>query len=138
MGIQILLAEENPVNQEVALVMREDFGCEVGVVENGQECLYPLSRKPYDAVLMDCQIPELDGYEARREWRRREDEGSGTPIIALTGNAMKGGREPCLAAGMDDYLSKPFTQGQLLEMVTRWLRQDTAIMTLSYTASKAA
>ena len=135
---RILLAEDNPVNQEVALAMLEDFVCEVEVVENGQECLEALAQKQYDAVLMDCQMPELDGYEATQEWRQREEGVSHTPIIALTANAMKGDRERCLAAGMDDYLSKPFTQEQLWESLTHWLHQDEAESTADNMAAKAA
>ena len=135
--VHILLAEDNPVNQEVALAMLEDFDCEIEVVENGQECLDALAQKQYDVVLMDCQMPELDGYDATREWRRCEAEGTHMPIIALTANAMRGDRAHCLAAGMDDYLSKPFTQERLWETLRRWLHQDDDSTTDSITAKAA-
>ncbi len=121
---QVLLAEDNSVNQEVALAMLEILGCEVTVAENGHKVLAALSANHYDLVLMDCQMPEMDGYEATKLIRSQEqtnDTKPRLPIIALTANAMEGDRERCLATGMDDFLSKPFKQDQLLEVLQRWL-----------------
>ncbi len=119
---RVLLAEDHPVNQEVALAMLEAFDCEVEVVDNGRAALESLARSRYDLVLMDCQMPEMDGFSATAEIRRREDaSGSRMPVVALTASAMQGDREKCLAAGMDDYLAKPFTQDKLYAMLERWL-----------------
>ncbi len=132
LGVRVLIAEDQPVNQEVARCMAESFGCRVEVVSNGQEALDALSITPYDLVLMDCQMPELDGYAATRIFRERETQKaknqSGrtqairrTPIIAMTAVAMQGDREQCLAIGMDDYLSKPFNRDRLFAILKRWL-----------------
>ncbi|MGA2735182.1 MAG: response regulator [Syntrophobacteraceae bacterium] len=132
LGARVLLAEDQPVNQEVARCMMESFGCRVEMASNGQEALDTLSKTPYDLVLMDCQMPELDGYEATRIFRERETQKaknqSGqaqpnrrTPIIAMTAHAMQGDREQCLATGMDDYLSKPFNRDRLFAVLKRWL-----------------
>jgi two-component system, sensor histidine kinase and response regulator len=131
-GARVLLAEDQPINQEVARCMMEIFGCRVEVVSNGQEALDALSKTPYDLVFMDCQMPELDGYAAAQIFRERESQAaknqSGqaqsirrTPIIALTAHAMQGDREQCIAAGMDDYLSKPFNRDRLFAVLKRWL-----------------
>ena len=132
LGARVLLAEDQPVNQEVARCMVESFGCLVEVASNGQEALDALSKTPYDLVLMDCQMPELDGYAATRIFRERERQKaknqSGraqamlrTPIIAMTAHAMQGDREQCLATGMDDYISKPFNMDRLFALLKRWL-----------------
>jgi PAS domain S-box-containing protein len=119
----VLLAEDNPVNQEVAVGMLESLGCRVDVVADGGEALQALVQTTYDLVLMDCQMPGIDGYEATRAIREREaDAATGRlPIIALTAHTMEGDRERCLAAGMDAYLSKPFTLEQLQSLLTQWL-----------------
>jgi signal transduction histidine kinase/CheY-like chemotaxis protein/HPt (histidine-containing phosphotransfer) domain-containing protein len=130
----ILLAEDNPVNQEVGVSMLESLGCRVEVARDGREALERISRNTYELVLMDCQMPELDGYEATRLIRQREqmEEPLGeiagkslthVPIVALTANALQGDRDACLAAGMDDFLSKPFSLQQLQEILKRWLRE---------------
>jgi two-component system sensor histidine kinase/response regulator len=120
----ILLAEDNPVNQDVAVGMLEQLGCRVKVVETGREVITALSQQYFDVVLMDCQMPQMDGFAATEAIRRRE-QAAGTsshiPIIAVTANAMAGDREKCLIVGMDDFLSKPYTQTQLGEVLARWL-----------------
>ena len=117
----ILLAEDNPVNQEVALSMLEPLGCRLAVAANGREAVDKLAEGDFDLVLMDCHMPEMDGFSATREIRRREQGGPAIPIIALTANVQKGIEAECHAAGMNDYLSKPFRQHQLLEMLKRWI-----------------
>jgi two-component system, sensor histidine kinase and response regulator len=122
-GPRILLVEDNPVNREVAVGMLESLGCRTEVADNGRLAIEAMNDAAYDAVLMDCQMPVMDGFTATAEIRRRElNVGMGhVPIIALTANAMEGDSERCLAAGMDDFLSKPFTQQQLATLLKRWL-----------------
>ncbi len=111
---RVLLAEDNPVNQEVALGLLEALGLSVDIADNGRQAVDRVAATRYDLVLMDCQMPELDGFAATAEIRGHEQESGGhLPIVALTANALDGDREICLAAGMDDYLSKPFTREQL-------------------------
>jgi two-component system, sensor histidine kinase and response regulator len=120
---RILLVEDNPVNREVAVAMLENLGCATEAAENGWLAIEAMTATTYDAVLMDCQMPIMDGLTAAGEIRRREHTSGAArvPIIALTANAMEGERERCLAAGMDDFLSKPFTQRQLATLLRRWL-----------------
>ncbi len=120
---RILLVEDNPVNREVAVAMLENLGCTIDTVENGRLAVEAVNAGTYDAVLMDCQMPTMDGLTATGEIRRREQTSDAPrlPIIALTANAMEGDRERCLAAGMDDFLSKPFTHQQLATLLRRWL-----------------
>jgi len=120
---KILLVEDNPVNREVAVGMLESLGCTAHAAENGWVALQAINNDAFDAVLMDCQMPVMDGLTATAELRRREQNSGGArlPIIALTANTMEGDRERCLAAGMDDFLSKPFTQQQLAALLKRWL-----------------
>ncbi|MCJ7616615.1 MAG: response regulator, partial [Desulfobacterales bacterium] len=123
-GIQVLVAEDNPTNQEIALAILEGAGLVVEVVKNGSEAVEAFQVGGFDAILMDIQMPEMDGYEATRMIRRREEE-SGIvrrteriPIIAMTAHAMKGDEEKCLEAGMDAYVSKPINQNRLFR--TLW------------------
>ncbi len=119
---RVLLAEDNPVNQEVAKAMLTRLGLEFDVANNGQEAVARMARQSYDVVLMDCQMPVMDGYTASARIREAESESRRrTPIVALTANAMEGDRERCLAVGMDDYLAKPYTVDQLGRVLRRWL-----------------
>jgi len=121
---KVLLAEDNPVNVEVAGAMLEGLGLEVSRACNGEQALQAEQAGEFDLILMDCQMPVMDGFAATTEIRRREQQrgrGRSVPIIAITANALQGDRESCLAAGMDDYLSKPFTQQALGQTIARWI-----------------
>ena len=124
---RVLLVEDHPVNQEFALEILNVLGARAEVAGNGREALARLRDAAYDLVLMDCHMPEMDGFEATAAIRR-EEQSSGDkrrlPIIALTANALEGDREQCLSAGMDDYLPKPFGKQQLRDMLVRWLPQS--------------
>ena len=117
---RILVAEDNLVNQKIAVLTLEKMGCRVDLAANGREAVEMAGRFPYDAILMDCGMPEMDGYTATREIRAREPEGSRVPIVALTAHAICGTREQCLAAGMDDYIAKPFSRACLEKALLRW------------------
>ena len=129
---RVLLAEDNQVNQEIALAMLEETGYQVTVVENGRQVLAALSCEVFDAVLMDCQMPEMDGFEATRVLRRQEAETGSrrTPVIALTANAMSGDSERCFEAGMDEYVAKPFGRETLLAALGRWTQATATPSTL--------
>ena len=123
-GVRVLLVEDNPVNQKVAIRMLQKLGCVVELAENGQQALEKLERASYDIVLMDMQMPVMDGLTATRLLRQREQQtGHHQVVIALTANAMQTDRELCLEAGMDDYLSKPLTLDALQVMLLRWVAQ---------------
>ncbi|MDX1440773.1 MAG: response regulator, partial [Rubricoccaceae bacterium] len=120
----ILLAEDNPVNQEVMIAQLEALGCRVELAMTGMEVLAAVKRSSYDVILMDCQMPDMDGLEATTVLRRSERENNAerrVPIIAVTANVVAGEQERCLEAGMDDYLCKPLKQSQLLEKLEYWL-----------------
>ncbi len=123
---RVLLVEDHPVNQAMALEMLKLLGLKADLAETGVDALAKLAEKNYDLVLMDCQMPEMDGYQATAAIRKTETSGdvkSHIPIIALTANALDGDRNRCLAAGMDDYLSKPFNKQQLYELLEGWIPQ---------------
>jgi signal transduction histidine kinase/CheY-like chemotaxis protein/HPt (histidine-containing phosphotransfer) domain-containing protein len=124
LNARILLAEDNPVNQNVAQYMLQGFGCTVDIAGTGQEALQAVFKERYDLVLMDCMMPVMDGYAATAEIRKRQKDGllPSFPIIALTANAIEGDREKCLIAGMDDYLAKPFNAKTLLRVIKSWLK----------------
>ncbi|MGB5397853.1 MAG: ATP-binding protein [Gammaproteobacteria bacterium] len=120
---RLLLAEDNLVNQEVAIDMLEQGGYEVDVANNGEEALQYLNRRDYALVLMDCEMPILDGYAVTRLLREKEttDELVRTPVVALTAHAVEGAREKCIDSGMDDFLTKPFSYASLETMVEKWV-----------------
>jgi CheY-like chemotaxis protein/HPt (histidine-containing phosphotransfer) domain-containing protein len=117
---RILVVDDNPVNQRVSLRTLEKMGHSVDVADNGVDALASLARVRYDAVLMDCQMPDMDGFEATRELRRREGSERHTPIIAMTAGAMSTDEDKCLESGMDAYLSKPVKVEALAAMITKW------------------
>ena len=125
-GMRVLLVEDNPVNRLVAQRILDTFGVEVLTADNGKQALGLLKHELFDAVLMDCQMPVLDGYSATRQWRDREllSGQQRLPIIAMTANAMAGDRQRCLEAGMDDYLSKPVDPAGLAKCLGRWWQAE--------------
>jgi signal transduction histidine kinase/CheY-like chemotaxis protein len=118
--IRVLVAEDNVVNQKVAVRMLEKLGLRADVAGNGWEAVEMLRILPYDIVFMDCQMPEMNGYEAIREIRRREQPHRHVPVIAMTAGAIAGSRERCIEAGMDDYIAKPVKMEALLDALKRW------------------
>jgi signal transduction histidine kinase/ActR/RegA family two-component response regulator len=126
-ALPVLLVEDNRVNQKVASAMLNKMGCVVTVAQNGEEALAMLAGQHFGVVLMDCQMPVMDGFEATRQIRAglAGAENADMPVIAMTANAMQGDRENCLAAGMDDYLAKPVVYETLLAALQRWHRPAT-------------
>lgn len=118
--MRVLLVEDNPTNQELAVALLELLGCRVTLANNGREAVEAARGRNIDIVLMDCQMPEMDGYEATRRIRAEETTGRHVPIIAMTANVMQGDRDVCLACGMDDFLPKPYRQTDLKAILTRW------------------
>jgi PAS domain S-box-containing protein len=135
-GVSVLLAEDNPINQDVAVTMLESLGCQVRVVDTGIKALAALADSQFDIVLMDRQMPEMDGFDTTAEIRARgllrPTQPRGTvepvrlPIVGLTASALKGDREICIAAGMDDYLAKPFRRDALRSVLERWVLDRSA------------
>ena len=115
---KILLVEDNEVNKLFAVELLQGADYQVSVANNGQVALEMLGKEIYDCVLMDCQMPIMDGYEATRTIRKN---GNTIPIIALTANAMSGDRKKCINAGMNDYISKPFKLRELLSLLDKWI-----------------
>ena len=120
-AIRVLVAEDNPVNQKVAVMMLDKMGFRADVAANGREAVAMVEAAPYDLILMDCQMPELDGYDAAREIRRREGAGKHVPIVAMTADAMAGSRDRCLAAGMDDRIVKPVRVDDVFDALMNWV-----------------
>jgi two-component system sensor histidine kinase/response regulator len=119
--VRVLVAEDNPVNQKVAVLMLGKLGIRPEVAANGREAVEMFEMTPYDMIFMDCQMPELDGYAACREIRSREGRGRRVIIVAMTADAMEGSRELCIEAGMDDYISKPVKRGEISAALRKWL-----------------
>jgi len=117
---RVLLAEDNAVNQKLGVRLIEKFGCRADIAANGREAVEMSRSFPYDLILMDCRMPEMDGYAATREIRRREGARTHVPIVAMTAHAVKGAREECLEAGMDDYITKPVSVGELERVLAQW------------------
>jgi CheY-like chemotaxis protein len=125
--IRILVAEDHITNQQVLLRMLARLGFSADAVGNGVEAIAAITRSPYDIILMDCQMPELDGYEATRQIRKSGGRFRSTPIIAVTANAMDGDREKCLASGMSDYMSKPVLAQTLASTLEKWILPDGSV-----------
>jgi CheY-like chemotaxis protein len=122
-GLRVLLAEDNPINQKLAIILLQKAGYSVDFVENGLQAVEQVKKGVYCMVMMDVQMPEMDGYDATREIRKWEGNDHHIPIIAMTAGAMKGDRERCLEAGMDDYVSKPLKPELLFATMSRWLEE---------------
>lgn len=131
--LQILIAEDNPLNQQLAKRMMEKLGYRADIVCNGQEALRAISQAHYDMILMDCQMPAMDGYQTTRQIRQQERQRrqKHLPIIAMTADALDGDRQRCLESGMDDYISKPIDLKLLAEAIERWSRPSRSRLTAS-------
>lgn len=126
-GVRLLLAEDNPINRKVAVTLLERAGYKVDTVENGREAVDAVQKGRYNVVFMDVQMPEMDGFAATGLIRVGERSGQHIPIVAMTAHAMKGDQDRCLAAGMDDYLTKPLNPKDVLAAVERWARLDAPV-----------
>ncbi len=122
--IQVLVAEDNIGNQKVITKMLEKRGCKVHCVTNGKEAVIAVKELPFNLVLMDCQMPEMDGFEATKLIKNPDEKYGNIPIIALTAGAMKEDYDRCMASGMDDYLSKPVQMQKLEKMIDKWYRPN--------------
>jgi CheY-like chemotaxis protein len=120
---RVLLVEDNGINQKVALLMLRTLGYDAELASNGREAMSAVTSQHYDLVLMDCQMPELDGFEATRQIRSSAAQGAQIPIVAMTANAFAEDREACLASGMNDYLAKPVRLPDLSAKLEFWLSQ---------------
>ena len=129
-GAYLLLVEDNPVNQELALELLQGVGIRVDVANNGAEAVRMVARAPYDGVLMDCQMPVMDGFEATRKIRA-DGRFDALPILAMTANAMSGDRELCMAAGMNDHIGKPIDIDQLYASLARWIKPQDPVGNLA-------
>ncbi|CAG1772917.1 partial two-component system, NarL family, sensor histidine kinase BarA, partial [uncultured bacterium] len=125
-GVRVLVVEDNPVNQKVAVKMLQALGCIPDVAGDGREALGAIAAGTYGVVFMDCQMPEMDGFEATAEIRKREHNGTRTTIVAMTANALEGDRKRCITAGMDDYMAKPVTRDSMRKMLERWVKVEVA------------
>jgi CheY-like chemotaxis protein len=117
----VLLVEDNPINQKVARWTLEQLGCIVSVASDGQAALSQIETDEVDLIIMDCEMPGMNGYQVTERIRANETDRNSLPIIALTAHATRGARERCLDAGMNDYLAKPFRKADLQRVLERWL-----------------
>lgn len=123
-SVRLLLVEDNLINQKVATLMLKHMGYSAEIANNGNEAVELISRHTYDLILMDCLMPEMDGLEATRVIRARNDYGATVPIVAMTANAFAEDRQACLAAGMSDYIAKPVREAELSAKLKHWLDRD--------------
>jgi len=128
MAVRVLVAEDNPVNQKVALRMLERVGLRPDMAGDGREAVAMYELLPYDLIFMDCQMPEMDGYTAAAEIRKRQRPESRVAIIAMTAEAMEGARERCLEAGMDDYIAKPVRLEEMTEALKKWVPEGAPLL----------
>ncbi len=137
LGARVLVAEDNPVNQQVAMEILQGFDCTITLANDGAEAVECVRHAPFDIIFMDCQMPRMDGFKATAEIRKLQDDGTHTPIIAMTAHAMKGDRERCIAAGMDDYISKPVVPEDVLRILQQWLPPEMTCVKESASETKA-
>ena len=134
--VEVLVVEDNPINRKMVVRMLERMDCRVDVAAHGLEAVEKAAKSSYDLIFMDCQMPEMDGYDATGEIRRHENGSRHTPIIAMTAHAMKGDREKCLRAGMDDYVPKPIKKEKMMEVLRQWGRRAEAPVNMGEMAKK--